>query len=387
MLLAIDDLITPTTEDEVLETMLSNLEILGVSARSWRTGGVARTILRVVAKAYAAFSMLMASAIRAGFLETAEGAWLTLLAFYVFNVERREATFATGNVQLTNSGGGVFSFNAGEVRVLWTNEGKAYTNDSAFTLNPGDVLTIPITAVELGSDSSAPPGAIDALETVLLGVSVTNVEAVVGTDAETDDDLRDACKNKLAAISVRGPRGAYAFAVREAKRLDGSPVNINRYSISSSSSTGVVTVYVAAPSGAPDPGDITQINASIEDIARPDSVTASATAATEVPLTRTLTVWAKRTDGVSASDIQGFAQAALVKEIAAYPIGGIPKPPSTQGYLYADFVTGVAKSAHASIYDVDGGGSDLALAPGQVAVLSSLTVSVRIVDITSGTVT
>ena len=61
---------------------------------------------------------IMAEAIRAGFLETARGPWLTLLARNMFGVERGEATFATGEIQLTNGGGGVFSFNPDEVRFL-----------------------------------------------------------------------------------------------------------------------------------------------------------------------------------------------------------------------------------------------------------------------------
>ncbi|MBX3218924.1 MAG: baseplate J/gp47 family protein [Labilithrix sp.] len=322
----------------------------------------------------------MAAAIRAGFLETAQGPWLTLLAQHVFNVARREATFATGELLFTNTGGGIYAFNADEVRALWADEGKAYTNAEPFTLNPAESKLVAIRAVEVGAASSAPPGAITSLETFILGVAVTNPEAVVGSDAETDDELRTACRNKLAALSVRGPRDAYAFAVREARRPDGSAVDINRQQVSPSSSTGVVTVYLASPSGAPSSTDIEYVAASIEAIARPDSVTVVVLPAVEVPLTRTLTVWAKRTSGVSANDIRAAVESALVSEIRAYPIGGIPKPPSTQGYLYGDFISGVVKSAHVSIYDVDGVGGDVALGPGEVATLAT-TITVRIVEV------
>lgn len=388
MALAIDDLIKPITEEQTLETFLSILETLSVPARSWRKGGVARTILRVVAATYAGYTQLMSAAIKAGFLETATGDWLTLLARYVFNVERRVATFATGELTLTNIGGGVYIVAAEARRFLWSAEGKAYVNVAGFTLNAGSPgaptsITIDVRAVEVGSDSSAPPGAIDALETTMAGVSVTNVASVVGSNAESDAELREACKNKLAAISVRGPRGAYAFAVRAALRPDGTPVDINRLSISPSSSTGTVTVYVASPSGAPSAADIGYVRDSVEEIARPDSVTAYVLPATTVPFSRTLTVWAKRTDGVSSEDVKKLVEDALVVEIAEYEIGGIPKPPSTQGYLYADFIAGVAKGAHASIFDIDGSGSDLALNPGEVATLASVVVDVHIVEVST----
>lgn len=384
MPLTIDQLVTPVTEDQALETFLSELETLGLAARSWRKGGVARSILRVVAKTYSGFTQLMAAAIKSGFLETAEGDWLTLLAKYVYGVDRAEATFATGSITLVNAGGGIYSFNAQEVRFLRTVSGKtyAYVNVAAFTLNAGETKTISIQAVEVGSASSAAPGEINALETVLPLVTVSNADSVVGSDAETDAELREACKNKLGALSLRGPRGAYAYAVREATRPDGSAVDINRLSVSPSSSTGVVTVYLASPSGTPSVADIGYVATSIENIARPDSVTANTVAATAVPFTRTLTVWAKRTDGVSADDIKTLVNAAIVTEVAAYPIGGIPKPPSTQGYLYADFIAGVAKGAHPSIFDVDGTGADLALNPGEVATLSGLTITVSLVEVT-----
>lgn len=380
MPLAIDDLIDPPTEDEIFETFLDELEAFDIPARSWRKAGVARTILRVVAKTYSGFGKIISEAIRSGFLETARGEWLTLLARNVFNVERREATFASGKIRLVNGGGGIFSFAPDAARFLWTAKGKAYVNSEAFTLNPGDDKLVTIRAVEAGSASSAPPDEITKIETTMLGVTATNPAAVVGTDAEPDEELRAACKNKLGAISVRGPRSAYAYAVRTATLEDGSPVNINRFSITPSSSTGVVTVTVASPEGSPTVEDIDGVVEAIETYARPDSVTANVVAAVEKALTKTITVWAKRSEGVSAAEIKTFVDDALVDAIAKYPIGGIPKPPSTKGYLYADFLSGTITSAHSSIYDVDGVGDDIELDPDEVVTLAA-TVNVRVIEV------
>jgi hypothetical protein len=159
-----------------------------------------------------------------------------------------------------------------------------------------------------------------------------------------------------------------------------TPVNVNRFSITPSSSTGVVTVTIASPSGTPSVADIEGVENSIEAIARPDSVTKDVVAASTVALSRTLTVWAKRVEGVSASDISTLVNTALVPAIAAYPIGGITKPPATQGYLYADFIAGTVIGAHSSIYDVDGVGDDVPLAPDEVATLAT-TISVRIIEV------
>lgn len=383
MAISIDDLITPLTEDQILQSFLDILTTMGIPATSWRTGGVARTILRVVAKTYAGFTTLMSNIARSGFLETAQGDWLTLLARNVFNVERVEATFAVGQVTIVNTGGGLFGpYAPGELVFLWPSANKSYANQDTITINPGATLTgVNVQALELGSASSAAPGQISAFVTPLLGVTVTNPASVVGTDAQSDPDLRTECRNKLAAISVRGPRGAYAYAVEAATRPDGSAVDINRSSISPNSSTGVVTVYVASPSGVPSPSDITYVADSIENIARPDSVTCNVLAATAVPYSAALTVWAKRTDGITSAQITDLVNQALILAFENYPIGGIPKPPNSQGYLYAEYVAGVIQGAHASIYDVDGAGSDVALSPGQVATLATPTITVRIVDV------
>lgn len=381
MALSIDDLFTSGTPDQVMESILDSLEAKGLPARQWRPGGALRTIVRILATMFAAFTLVMVAFIKSGFLTTSQGSWLTMLAKNVYNVERIEATFASGQIQLHNSGGGVFPLGIGECRVLWAKSPsikKAYTNTQAFTLNPGDTLLIDFSAVEAGSASSAPPGEIVELETDLVDVEVTNPGSFIGTDAEKDEALRIRCLNKLASLSPRGPRGAYGYAITSAKRLDGSPVDINRYKTSPSSSTGVVDVWIASSSGAPTTEDHDAVVASIEENARPDTVTVNVYDATEIPLLATLTVWAVATPGVSAQAIEDAVQEKLGALIAAYPIGGIAKPPATLGYLWASEIEGACSEAHPSIYAVDGA-IDLAITAGAVATFAA-EVTVRIVS-------
>ncbi len=382
-MLSITDLMQALTEDQVLETFLSNLEAIGVPARSWRVGGVARTILRIVARTYAGFTSVMAEFIKAGFLESASLGWLTLLAYYVYGVSRIDATFATGKAQLTNNGGGIYptvgTFGIGEVAFRNPTTKKTYTNAEAFSLNPGQTLLVAISATELGTASNSTPGTITELVTPLVEVVVTNPAAVVGTDQQTDPDLRQMCKDKLSALSALGPRGAYAFAIRVARRDDGSTVDVNRWSISPASTKGKVTIYVASSSGSVSSPDLVFILASIERIARPDSVTVDLFSASEVALSKTLTVWATRTDGIAANDIEAFADASLLSMMTDYPIGGKAKPPSTQGYLFASKVESAAAAGHPSIYAVDVAAGDLAINPGEVATLAT-TITVRLVE-------
>lgn len=383
MSLPLDTLIKPVTEEEALEKALDILETIGLPSRSWRKGNVARSILRPLCRTFADFTTLMAAAIRGGFLDLAQGAWLTALAYYVFGVTRITAGFAQGYATFHNSSGLTYdSGNAGpgQVRIKNPATNKVYENTETLNVAGGGTATIAIRAVEVGSASSSASNTITAFETVLFGLSVTNPKAIIGSDDETDEELRQHCRNKLGALSLRGPRGAYEYAVREAKRDDGTPVDINRLSVSPASSKGIVTVHVASPGGAPDGDDLDAIRTSIERFARPDSVTAVVQAATEVAFTRSITIWAQRTDGVDAAQIEAAANAALVALIRNWRIGGRSKPPTQlQGYLYADAVAAAIKSSHSAIYDVDGVGSDMALAPGQVAVLATA-LTTRIVE-------
>jgi len=159
----IEDLIRPLTSDEVLERFLQILEDAKVPARSWRKAGALRTILRVASIVYSDFTVLMAAAIRGGFLDLAEGNWLTALAKYVYGVERKPATFATGKVRFKNTGGGSFApgdYPAGSVRVYSSETKKAYLNAEPLSLGAFETKLVGIIAVEQGADSAAAPETI-----------------------------------------------------------------------------------------------------------------------------------------------------------------------------------------------------------------------------------
>jgi hypothetical protein len=377
----IDDLLTPVTADEQLESFLATLEALGLPARSWRSGGVYRTILRVVAEQYSAFSFAAVEVVASNFLETASGGWLTRLAASTFGVTRNPATFATGFITLTNSGGGIYSLATGQIRVECVTTGKSYTNQSPIALAALSTLTgVAVIAVEQGAESTAAPATVTRVVTVLPGVASSNPAAIVGQDAETDDSLRARCNASRAAGGVYGPRSIYAYAARTAKRLDGSPVDVTRVRVAADPLTGIVSVVVASASGSPTPTDLQAVRDSVEAIARPDSVTATVAGAIATPVTATIIVWARRIDGVSAADLATRVQTALATMIASYPIGGIAKPTSTQGYLYADNIAGTSRSADNSIFDIDYTGGDLAIPANGVAVFAA-TVDVRLVAV------
>jgi len=379
-MLTIEELSRALTEDEILESWLTILETMQIPARSWVKAGKTRTLMRILARTMAAFSAVMAAFIRSGFLDTAEGDWLTLAAKNVYKVDRIPATFAREKVQLKNTGGGTFTKAIGEVTVLWEDGRKSYRNVESFVLGPLETLEVTFEAFEAGSASSVAAGGIRKLETVMTGVEVTNLVALVGSDEEKDPPLRQRCRDKLDTLSPFGPSGAYSYAVRSAKRLDGSPVDVNRVAQSPSSDTGLKTIYVASPSGPPVPTDLPFIATSIDELARPPDVRVTVLGATPVLVSRKFTAWARATSGVAESAVRVPAETALVALVADYPIGGIRKTPASSAYLFTDRMKAAIASAHPSIFDVDADDdADIPLAPGEIAVLAA-TIEVRFVE-------
>lgn len=382
MMISITDLLTAVTRDQANETILNLLEAVGVPARSWNQGGAARWVIRVLATAQANFSTMLVAAISGGFLERAEGAYLILLAFYVYGVSAIPATFASGKLTLTNAGGGIYPYAARTARFSNLITKIVYTNVADFSLGASSSLTIDIEAVTVGSAGSATPGSITNLVTAMLGVTCSNAASVIGFDAEKDPDLRARCLAKLSTRSVRGPRDAYAYAAKSAKRIDGTPVNINRVAVSPSSSTGQVTVFCASPSGAPDSEDLDAAAAAIESDVRPEAVTVTVLATTDVPYTQSITIWAQSTPGVTAAAVQAAVETAIADFIAVYPIGGLVQADTGQRGLFGSGIASVIGSASpAKVFSIEGstpGSSvpNLALVAGQTAT-NGVTVAVQ----------
>lgn len=353
-MISLSDLLTPVTPDEYMAKLESMLSTLGVDPTKFRRGGVLRVLMRAQAMTFSGLTEIMVAAIRSGFLDLAEEGWLTLLARYVFGVERRPAQPASGVVTLTNSLGGSFApgdYPIGSVRFTNTETGKKYFNAEPIDLGPFQAKPFAVVALEAGPDSNAGPDTI-ALETTLLGVTVTNDDAIVGLDEESDEELRSACRARLESISGLGPRGAYQWAVRQARRLDGTPTAINRVHVPEGSWNAVVNVIMASASGAPSAGDLTAAETSIETMARPSGIKVQTAAAGVVPFARAVTIWARRTPGLNTDAVRIQAVQAIASGLTTYPIGGISKPSQAKGALWADWVKGACK-VHASVFDVD----------------------------------
>jgi hypothetical protein len=358
---SVDDLTTPLTRVQVQASIYQALAALGVRTTNWKPGAVVRTMIVGVSIVLASLSKLQADIARSGFLETSAGKWLTLVARYVYGIERGAATFATGPITLTNTAGGVYSYDADDLTFRNPDTGKTYTNTEPVALgavgSETAVVTVAIRAIEAGSNSSAAAGAITSFVTPLLGVTCSNPAALVSFDEETDPQLRLHCTEQLGALSPFGPWDAYGAAIRNATYADGTRLGVTRIRITKDG-YGNVTTYLATDNGgatgdADDP--TTQLgvaNDAVQRNAEPLSVTAHVVAATSVTIAVTYELWMYNTSGRTPIQVQAMIETALEAFFAAQPIGGNVLVSGSPGLVYVDAIRAAIANVLPQIFHV-----------------------------------
>jgi phage-related baseplate assembly protein len=328
------ELTEESTPDEVRAAIYAAIAANGVSTTTWKPGAVVRTVVASVAIVLSAFSKVQSLIASMGFLEHSEGDWLTLVALFVYGVERDEGSFATGEIELDNTGGGVYSGDPGDLVVFNSTTGKAYRNTEAFAIAALETgVVVAIEAIELGTESTSAPDEIDDFVTPLLGVTVTNPAAVVGRDAESDTDLKVRCREKTGALSPDGPRDAYAYVARSAVREDGSSIGVTRILVDADGD-GSLVVYLATGAGeVADPDDVDTIDELIQTQVVPLAVTATVVSATPLPVAVTYELWVRDTSALTDDAIEDAVALELTDYLAEAPIGGFVVSPAT-GKIY-----------------------------------------------------
>lgn len=352
----LDELTTPATRKEVEAAIYATLAARGVKTTGWKSGAVVRTMIVGISIVLAALSRLQAAIARGGFLELATGDWLTLVARYVYDVERSPGAFATAVVTVDNTGGGVFAGDPDDLVFSSSTTGKLYRNTEAFAIGSGETgVEIPVQAVELGTDSNASADEIDTLETTLLNVVIDSSTTALGQDEETDAQLRQRCREKTGTLSPNGPRDAYAFLARSAVREDGTAIGVTRV-LTIADGNGNVDVYVATAGGvldgdATDPAtDLGAVADAIHRLCEPLAVTPRVQNATPVEQGLTVEIWIRDTAGLTESDVEELVEEAFEAHCAEQPIGGVVLP-GEPGRLYVDAIeAAIARELPAGVF-------------------------------------
>lgn len=382
-MISLDLLLQPVSFDDARRRIYSLAESLGLKTTNWIPGGVTRALFSIAAALLSAASLDVNTLAAQGFLDTAVQNWLTRLAKVVYGVDRIEATYATGSLTITNSGGGIYAFDPGELIVKNTATGTTYANMQAVTLNPSTTLTDVLFRAQLvGSEGNAAIGQVDTLVTTLIGVDVTNTSAFEGIDEETDEALRVRCRAALGALSPNGPRRAYEY-VSLTPDLNGG-VSVTRVKVLNPPGTGQVNVILAGPGGTLAPGEVALVQAGLDEWATPEVATVSAIAAIPVHTSYTGTIHVDASAGMLSTEWEALIKSVLVDWTNTIPIGGVDI--GAGGKLLWRLRTGIIEEIKIGgkryVLQAQGDEFDIDIGPTEIAELDPANITLTIVQVT-----
>lgn len=350
-------LTTPLSVADATQAIYDAIAAQGISVTSWKAGSPMRTLVAALAILIAALSTLVSALAKSGFLAESSGDWLTLVAHYVYGVDRSTGTFAAGTVTLTNAGAGVYGgIPAGGIVVKASGSGKTYRSIGVVSIGAYASVVVSIQADEVGSASSAAAGAIDTMVSVFAGVTCSNAAGLVGEDAEDDATLQLRCSEKLGSLSPNGPRDGYAFAARGAKTTAGTSAGVTRVR-TIADGIGGVDLYLAGPSGgiAGTVGDLTTALGAADDAVQTQAVPLAITCRTHsagtVAVDVTYEIWVSSTNTRADGQIQGDVATALNAFVSSRPIGGDVISPAT-GKVYQSAIEAIVGGAVAGTIKV-----------------------------------
>jgi len=254
----LQDLLAPETADQAKQVLLAALS--GVSppfpVTDWQEGGVARTLVELLAQARSDASVQRSAIAAGGFIGLALGDWLTLLASELYDLTRNPATFSRGTVRLASAASAPpYTIVPGQL-VAQSSSGLRFSNTTGGTLAAGGTLDLTWQAESPGAAYNVGVGSITTLATPLPGVTINNPDlgggtwiTALGADAETDTGLRARCRARWPDLGVAPNSSVFDLWARSTEAVDPNPVTRTRV-IADASLPGQVDVYLAGEGGA-----------------------------------------------------------------------------------------------------------------------------------------
>lgn len=232
----LDALIQTPSASDFRASILSALEDLGFPVTSWEVDGVAYQLISVFSEQLAMVSLVQKGIASGGFLDLAAALknedgtdstpWLDLLSTYLYATPRIEASFASGDYQITNSNAFAVVLAAGDIRAV-NAEGYTYASATGGSVPAGGTLTVTLTADQPGVTGTAAAGTI-VIQDGPSGLAGTNAAAIVGLGQEPNVALAARCRAKLASLSPNGAAAAYAYFAPLATTSGGVSLGVTR---------------------------------------------------------------------------------------------------------------------------------------------------------------
>lgn len=343
----IKELVKDLTKEDVLQDFVDIGVALGIPADTFVDGDPGYGLLAILSEWIAdLWNKYVVPAIRAGFLDFAEGAWLTLAAALTFETDRKDKAFAGTKLYAENRGGGFYTLNPGDIRVQ-NATGRTFRSVTGGTLTawsgsgPYPKVLLDFQADEAGSDSNTPVGGIQTTPvSAPSNVFVqTNTSAILGQDEEDDAALVKRSRLSTGPLSPAGPKSAYEYIALSTTRPDGTFVDVTRVR-ARSLGNGVVAVYLAGASS-PTTGsmltegsDVFLVHARLAQFVAPVGLGLVTQGTTAEEVSFTLTLHVDRGSLLTAAEAIAAATDAVNTYFQKLPIGGNRLVEGGQGYVF-----------------------------------------------------
>lgn len=283
------DLIASKTAAQYFDELATRLAAEGFPVTAWQVGNAGRTLTRVDAAALADLRAIVAAVCKGGYLDESIGAWLTLLAKGVFDLDRVPAAFMAGTVSVSCAGGaGPYTISPAGLVVSDGTRRWRSTNTSNVTVASGDSAQVRVRAEAAGTDYNVSGGAVTAIITpASAGLSVSAASGSAwrtseGAAEESDATLRARCRGRWSTLGRGANVDAYVYWCTN---VAAAPT-VTRAKTVPGSGDGTITVYVAQATSAATSPQVSAVQTAI-DLQKPitDSVTVAAAGAQPIAVT------------------------------------------------------------------------------------------------------
>ena len=285
---------------------------------AWQPFSVPATLTDMAAQGISDLDALVCAIGRGGFLDLAEGDWLSLLAAQTYGLERIPASAAVVSLKVSNATQQTQAVQSGTT-IIHDALGHRYRCLASATVPPNGSANIDFIAAETGNTHNVVHSPIVMESTVAgLSVSIRDDAATAGLvspgrDAERDSELRQRCKGRWSSLAKAANSDGYASTI-----IAAVPTITRVLAIGSATIPGAVDISIANASGGATQTEISAATAAVESIL-PTCVSAvvHACETIQIDLDVSVDVATGYRDAASAAIDEAFSRL-----LAETPIGG-----------------------------------------------------------------
>lgn len=366
------------SRDEIVSDALAELKARGSKVTDLNAGGVFRTLIELSAQGVADLYGLLEQVVPQGFVEYATGRWLDLHA-QGLGLSRHPARRARGWCVFGRFQNGpnviIPSGTIVQTDISPTGRVLRYFTEEPAVLAEGQLEVRAVVRAEFeGAAYNATPGYIRRLVTHVAGIDyVQNPEGWLieeGTDAESDESLRQRLRSRWHEIATGATAAGYAAWARSVAGVLDVWVD-DRFP----RGPGTVDVVISSASGAPSPELIASVQAFLE-TKKPicDNVLVRGPDTVPVEIRLIVQVHPERGD---LATIQGEVERRLQALFARNPQTGIEPLRIGEALVRARLVSIAMAIEHVVNVIVQAPAQDVLLSPSQLAVAGLIQVTVE----------